>query len=73
MSERFEIGLDTFGDVTLAPDGTIKSQAGALRDVIEEAALADELGLDAFGVGEPSSASHASISSTAPARCRTLT
>jgi probable LLM family oxidoreductase len=52
MSERFEIGLDTFGDVTLAPDGTIKSQAGALRDVIEEAAFADELGLDAFGVGE---------------------
>jgi alkanesulfonate monooxygenase SsuD/methylene tetrahydromethanopterin reductase-like flavin-dependent oxidoreductase (luciferase family) len=52
MSEKFEVGLDTFGDVTLAPDGTIKSQASALRDVIEEAALADELGLEAFGVGE---------------------
>jgi probable LLM family oxidoreductase len=52
MSERFELGLDTFGDVTLATDGTLKPQAGVLRDVIEEATLADELGLDAFGVGE---------------------
>jgi probable LLM family oxidoreductase len=52
VPERFQVGLDTFGDVTLAPDGTIKSQASTLRDVIEEAALADELGLDAFGVGE---------------------
>ena len=50
--ERFELGLDTFGDVTLAPDGTLQSQATVLRDVIEEAILADELELDAFGVGE---------------------
>jgi probable LLM family oxidoreductase len=48
----FEFGVDTFGDVTLAPDGTLHSQAQVLRDVVEEAVLADSLGLDAFGVGE---------------------
>src|SRR3954449_10481825 len=52
MADRFEIGLDTFGDVTVGPDGALHSQAHVLRDVVEEACLADALGLDAFGVGE---------------------
>ncbi len=52
MSDRFELGLDTFGDVTAAPDGTLQSQAQVLRDVVEEAVLADQVGIDAFGVGE---------------------
>ena len=52
MVEQFAIGLDTFGDVTRAPDGTLRSQAHVLRDVVDEAALADSLELDAFGVGE---------------------
>jgi probable LLM family oxidoreductase len=52
MPERFELGLDTFGDVTIAPDGTLTSQARVLRHVVDEAVLADDLGLDAFGVGE---------------------
>src|SRR3982751_2482864 len=52
MADTFELGLDTFGDVTVAPDGTRDSQAGVLRDVVEQAVLADDLGLDAFGVGE---------------------
>ena len=52
MPERFELGLDTFGDVTTAPDGTLRSQAQVLRDVVEEAVLADQVGIDAFGVGE---------------------
>jgi probable LLM family oxidoreductase len=46
------IGLDTFGDVTTASDGTLHSAAHVLRDVVDEAVLADEVGLDAFGVGE---------------------
>ena len=46
------IGLDTFGDVTAAPDGTLHSAAHVLRDVVDEAVLADEVGLHAFGVGE---------------------
>ena len=48
----FPLGLDTFGDVTFGTDGKLKSQAQTLRDVVEEAVLADELGIDAFGVGE---------------------
>jgi probable LLM family oxidoreductase len=48
----FELGLDTFGDVTRDADGTLAPQARVLRDVIEEAVLADAVGVDAFGVGE---------------------
>lgn len=48
----FEFGLDTFGDVTLDAAGTPLSQAQVLRDVVEEAVLAEEAGLDCFGVGE---------------------
>jgi len=52
MADRFEFGLDTFGDITIAPDGSLQRQARVLRDVVEEGMLADDLGLDAFGVGE---------------------
>ena len=51
-SAAVELGLDTFGDVTAGPDGRRLSQAQVLRDVVDEAVLADELGLDFFGVGE---------------------
>ena len=47
-----ELGLDTFGDVTVDANGRTRSHAEVLRDVVEEAVLADELGLDFFGVGE---------------------
>jgi probable LLM family oxidoreductase len=50
--ETIELGVDTFGDVTLAQDGELRSQAQTLRDVIDEAVLADEVGIDCFGVGE---------------------
>src|SRR5436190_9211950 len=52
MANTFELGLDTFGDVTLGDAGELQSQARVLRDVVDEAVLADSLGLDAFGVGE---------------------
>jgi probable LLM family oxidoreductase len=52
MADAFEFGLDTFGDVTRGSDSGLHSQAQVLRDVVEEAVLADQLGLDAFGVGE---------------------
>ena len=52
MSDPFQVGLDTFGDVTVAEDATLQSHASVLRDVLDEAVLADQLGLDAFGVGE---------------------
>ena len=48
-----ELGVYTFGEVT--PDavtGEMVSPAQRLRDLIEEIALADQVGLDVFGVGE---------------------
>jgi len=47
-----ELGLDTFGDVTLDAAGRPQPQAEVLRAVIAEAALADQVGVDCFGVGE---------------------
>ena len=52
MAQTFEFGLDTFGDITKGANGTLLSHAQVVRDVIDEAALADALGVDAFGVGE---------------------
>jgi probable LLM family oxidoreductase len=52
MPGTFELGLDTFGDVTIDPEGHPIPQAQALRDVVAEAVLADWVGVDAFGVGE---------------------
>ncbi|HUL72645.1 MAG TPA: LLM class flavin-dependent oxidoreductase [Vicinamibacterales bacterium] len=45
-------GLDTFGDVTVGADGSLRSQAHTLRDVVREAALAEQVGVECFGVGE---------------------
>ena len=52
MATRIELGLDTFGDVTIDDDGNPVHQAQVLRNVVAEAVLADELGLDFIGVGE---------------------
>jgi probable LLM family oxidoreductase len=47
-----ELGLDTFGDRTVGDDGHPLPHARVLREVVEQARLADRLGLDFFGVGE---------------------
>ncbi|MES2521251.1 MAG: LLM class flavin-dependent oxidoreductase [Gemmatimonadota bacterium] len=47
-----ELGLDTFGDVTRTADGQPVSHAQVLRDVVAEATLADQTGVDFIGVGE---------------------
>ena len=52
MTQHFEFGLDTFGDITTGPDGQLLTHAQVIRNVIDEAVLADEVGVDAFGVGE---------------------
>jgi probable LLM family oxidoreductase len=49
---QIELGLDTFGDVTSAADGTPLSHAQVVRNVIDEAVLADSLGIDFIGLGE---------------------
>src|SRR6202140_3511174 len=52
MPQHLELGLDTFGDVTAGSDGRLLPQAQVIRNVIDQAVLADELGVDFFGVGE---------------------
>jgi probable LLM family oxidoreductase len=46
------MGMDTFGDVTFDLNGKKLSQAQDIRNVVAEGVLADQLGLDFFGVGE---------------------
>ncbi len=45
-------GLDTFGGITQSKDGNLSTAAQVIRDVVAEAVLADELGIDAFNIGE---------------------
>jgi probable LLM family oxidoreductase len=52
VNPSIELGLDTFGDVTRGADGKLLSHAQTIRDVIDEAVLADEVGADFIGVGE---------------------
>jgi len=52
MAQQLELGLDTFGDVTAGAGGTLLSHAQVIRNVIDEAVLADGLGVDFIGVGE---------------------
>jgi probable LLM family oxidoreductase len=48
-----EIGLYTFAELQEDPlDGHIISPEQRMRDLVEEAVLAEEVGLDVFGVGE---------------------
>jgi probable LLM family oxidoreductase len=52
MNGTIELGLDTFGDITAGADGRPLSAAQVIRNLVEEAVLADEVGVDAIGVGE---------------------
>ncbi|MGA4670944.1 LLM class flavin-dependent oxidoreductase [Propionibacteriaceae bacterium Y1923] len=47
-----EIGVETFGDVTVTPDGELLTHAQVIRNVLAEGQAADRVGLDFFGVGE---------------------
>ena len=53
QAKPFELGLYSFAELT--PDsttGTLVSPAQRLRDLIESIELADQVGLDVFGLGE---------------------
>lgn len=52
MAGHLELGLDTFGDVTVGADGARLSDAQVIRNVVEQAVLADQVGIDFIGVGE---------------------
>jgi probable LLM family oxidoreductase len=55
-SPTVELGVDTFGDVTVerGADGSERrlSDAEVIRNVVDEAVLADQVGIDFFGIGE---------------------
>ncbi|MFI6493214.1 LLM class flavin-dependent oxidoreductase [Streptomyces sp. NPDC050564] len=46
------LGLDTFGDVTNDAEGRSLSHGQAIRGLVAEGVLADQVGLDHFGIGE---------------------
>jgi len=52
LQQPFDLGLDTFGDMTAAPDGHPHTQAQVIREVIEQGVLADQVGVDVIGLGE---------------------
>ena len=54
MTTQFPLvlGLDTFGDRTSDQDGRPLTHAQTLRNVVEEGVLADQVGVDFFGIGE---------------------
>ncbi len=47
-----EIGVFTFGETRLGPDGSQEGAGERLRRIVEEVELADKVGLDVYGVGE---------------------
>jgi len=48
-----EIGISSFAEITPDPTtGAVMSPAQRAREVVEEIALADEVGLDVYGLGE---------------------
>lgn len=49
---KIQLGLDTFGDTTRDLAGKRLHQAEVIRNVIKQGQLADQVGLDFFGVGE---------------------
>jgi alkanesulfonate monooxygenase SsuD/methylene tetrahydromethanopterin reductase-like flavin-dependent oxidoreductase (luciferase family) len=48
----FELGVYTFGNTPLTPDGGRGPTAQAVRDALEAVRLAEDVGLDFFGFGE---------------------
>jgi probable LLM family oxidoreductase len=46
------LGLDTFGDHVHAENGRPLTQAETIRSVVEQGVLADQVGVDFFGIGE---------------------
>lgn len=52
MTAPVSLGLDTFGDVTRQADGSLTPMDQVLRDVVDQATLADEVGIDFIGLGE---------------------
>ena len=48
---RVSLGLDTFSDVSHGPDGRLQPMDITLREVLDQAALTDEIRMDFIGLG----------------------
>ncbi len=55
---RFELGLNSFGEVATDASGRVLSDAETVRLLVSEAQLAESVGLDVFSVGEHYRAGH---------------
>ncbi|HEX7483587.1 MAG TPA: LLM class flavin-dependent oxidoreductase, partial [Candidatus Saccharimonadales bacterium] len=51
-NDSLQFGIDTFGDLPVDSNGKLMTHAAAIRQVIDEAILADKLGIDVIGLGE---------------------
>lgn len=51
-AETIEFGLDTFGDMTVDATGAPQPAGQVIRNLVEQAVLADSLGVEHFSVGE---------------------
>ena len=47
-----QIGIDSFVETSLEPKNGAPDQAQRVSDLLEEIELADQVGLDVFGIGE---------------------
>lgn len=48
----YSFGLDSFGDLAVGSDGKLMTHAESIRLVVQEAVLADKLGVDVIALGE---------------------
>jgi probable LLM family oxidoreductase len=51
-SKKILFGIDSFGDIPKDDAGKLMTHAAAIRQVIDEAVLADKLGIDVIALGE---------------------
>ena len=49
---ELQFGLDTFGDMSMDDNGQPVSAGQVIRNVVEQAKLAEEVGLNSFNIGE---------------------
>src|SRR5882724_37098 len=53
MSDRtYELGLDSFSSIAVGDDGQLVRGDQAIRDMLEEGVVAEQVGIDSFNIGE---------------------
>lgn len=51
-TKKYSFGINSFGDIVKGEDGNLKSYGDSIRQVVEEAKLADKIDIDVMAVGE---------------------